>query len=342
MLTKKLSSLSVNMDLFDPNGKISFGYDMAENDFYDGYSESDPEEVLQDSGFNNPNYQAISAPNSLVQPHQPVLPTNSSHKYRHHKSGAHEQSQTQNTAYTVDQTVNHALLCHSIVIFWVLNLFLFLSLTLRPSLLDLNSILCETSHHHYMIIITMYPFKIQSYLVEELWKPEDRDLLQQPPFSVESGGTYTSAFVVETGQSNTSKAPNGLRVDEMRLKIKEQFLSMLKSCNIDTGDKLPWRNLFKILRERTCQFENWLEDTPQPHTQNGIERAPQREIKALYKALLDRERPLRICRIDGCSGGADLRFILQDPPGSGSGTKRSRDEQGGEVEERESNRRGRE
>ncbi|THU88542.1 hypothetical protein K435DRAFT_803445 [Dendrothele bispora CBS 962.96] len=138
-----------------------------------------------------------------------------------------------------------------------------------------------------------------------------RDLLQQPPFSVESGGTYTSAFVVDTGQSNTSK------ISLTDSSFNKNLLLPTESYNTDTGDKLPWRNLFEILRERKCQFENWLEDTPQPHTQNGIEKAPQREIKAVYKALLDRERPSRICRIDGSSGGADLRFILQDPPGSG-------------------------
>ncbi|THU77819.1 hypothetical protein K435DRAFT_74791 [Dendrothele bispora CBS 962.96] len=136
------------------------------------------------------------------------------------------------------------------------------------------------------------------------------------------------------------RPPRPPRVDDMRVEIKKQLITMLESSNIQvTGGKLPWRNLFKTLQEHKCKFENWPAGTPEPHTQNGIEKAPQDEIKAIYKALVDKERPLRICRIDGRLGGADPIFKLQDPSGSGSGNKRSRDEQGSDIEERKRNRR---
>ncbi|THU86982.1 hypothetical protein K435DRAFT_970090 [Dendrothele bispora CBS 962.96] len=147
-------------------------------------------------------------------------------------------------------------------------------------------------------------------------------------------------FIAETGTSHSTKPPRPPRVDKMRVEIKKQLISMLGSKKIQiTGGKLPWRNLFKTLQEHKCEFENWPADTPEPSTQNGIEKAPQDEIKAIYKALIDKEHPLRIRRIDRQSGGADRIFISQDPSGSGSGNKRSRDEQGSDIEERESNRR---
>ncbi|THU86984.1 hypothetical protein K435DRAFT_970091 [Dendrothele bispora CBS 962.96] len=147
-------------------------------------------------------------------------------------------------------------------------------------------------------------------------------------------------FIAETGTGHNTKPPKPPRVDKMRIEIKKQLISMLESKKIQiTGGKLPWRNLFKILQEHKCEFENWPAGTPEPSTQNGIEKAPQGEIKAIYKALFDKERPLRICRIDGRSGGADRVFISQDPLGSGSGNKRSRDEHGSDIGERESNRR---
>ncbi|THU86978.1 hypothetical protein K435DRAFT_804664 [Dendrothele bispora CBS 962.96] len=134
--------------------------------------------------------------------------------------------------------------------------------------------------------------------------------------------------------------PRPPRVDKMRTEIKKNLIFMLESKKIQvTGGKLPWRNLFKVLQEHKCKFENWPAGTPEPSTQNGIEKAPQDEIKAIYKALVDEERPLRIRRIDGRLGGADRVFISQDPSGSGSGNKRSRDEQESDVGVRESNRR---
>ncbi|THU83549.1 hypothetical protein K435DRAFT_784133 [Dendrothele bispora CBS 962.96] len=302
----------------------------------------------------NLDLSAISAPNNSVRLHQPVLP-NTSYEYQQHMSGSHEQSQTQNTAYTVDQTVNHA--SFSLPFY---DKFLgpgpppvsSVPIPSGPQLYPLQDQSSSLSDNHNVSLqnpelssrraLEGSMHLIQNHPIPDelnLHQLENTNSFQQPLVNLQSGGTHTSAFVLETGQCNTSKAPSELRVDEMRVKIKEQFLSMLKSHNIDTGDKLPWRNLLKILQERKCQFENWPEGIPHPHTQNGIEKAPQKEIKALYKALLDKERPLRICRIDRGSGGADLRFILQDPPGSGSNAKRNRDEQGGEIEERESNRR---
>ncbi|THU97444.1 hypothetical protein K435DRAFT_965461 [Dendrothele bispora CBS 962.96] len=147
-------------------------------------------------------------------------------------------------------------------------------------------------------------------------------------------------FIPETGTSRNTRPPRPPRVDKMCTEIKKQLISMLESKKIrNTAGKLPWRNLFKILREHKCEFENWPKGTPEPSTRNGIEKAPQDEIKAIYKALFDKERPLRIRRIDGQSGGADRIFIPQDPSGSGSGNKRGRDEQGSNVEEGGINRR---
>ncbi|THU77817.1 hypothetical protein K435DRAFT_877354 [Dendrothele bispora CBS 962.96] len=147
-------------------------------------------------------------------------------------------------------------------------------------------------------------------------------------------------FIPETGTGHNTKPPRPPRVDDMRVEIKKQLITMLESNNIQiTGGKLPWRNLFKTLQEHKCKFENWPAGTPEPSTQNGIEKAPQDEIKAIYKALIDKERPLRIRRIDGCLGGADRIFISQDLSGSGSGNKRSRDEQGSDIGVRENNRR---
>ncbi|THU84175.1 hypothetical protein K435DRAFT_843794 [Dendrothele bispora CBS 962.96] len=153
--------------------------------------------------------------------------------------------------------------------------------------------------------------------------PEDMDLSQQP-----SGSTLTNTFVLGTDRTHISKTPNGTRVDDMCTAIKEQLLLMLKFHKIETGNKLPWRSLNKTIEDHGCKFENWPKGIPYPHNRNGIEKAPQKEIKAIYEALHDQKSPLQICRSDGGSGGADLRFILQDPLGSGSGTKHSRDEQG--------------
>ncbi|THU97445.1 hypothetical protein K435DRAFT_857574 [Dendrothele bispora CBS 962.96] len=151
------------------------------------------------------------------------------------------------------------------------------------------------------------------------------------------GQTFENSFISET---HNTKPPRPPRVDKMRTEIKKQLISMLEYKKIQiTGGKLPWRNLFRILQEHKCEFENWPTGTPKPSTQNGIEKAPQDEIKAIYKALFDKECPLRIRRIDGRLGGADRIFISQGPSGSGSGNKRSRDEQGSNAEERESNRR---
>ncbi|THU80099.1 hypothetical protein K435DRAFT_972913 [Dendrothele bispora CBS 962.96] len=170
----------------------------------------------------------------------------------------------------------------------------------------------------------------QSPLININWSP--------PP--APEGQTFETSFIPETGTGHNTKPPKPPRVDKMRTEIKKRLISMLESKKIQiTGGKLPWRNLFKILQEHKCEFENWPAGTPEPSTQNGIEKAPQDEIKAIYKALLDKEHPLRIRRIDGQLGGADQVFISQDPSGSGSGNKRSRDEQGSDIGERESNRR---
>ncbi|THU76268.1 hypothetical protein K435DRAFT_901035, partial [Dendrothele bispora CBS 962.96] len=163
--------------------------------------------------------------------------------------------------------------------------------------------------------------------------------------------TFDNSFISETGTAHNTNRTYPIyqatktttsRQDVYR--VKKQLIFMLdllfgkesKKIQI-TGGKLPWRNLFKILQEHACEFENWPAGIPEPSTQNGIEKAPQGEIKAIYKALVDKECPLRIRRIDGqLVGSADHIFISQDPLGSGgSGTKRSRDEQGSDIEERE-------
>ncbi|THU86095.1 hypothetical protein K435DRAFT_868631 [Dendrothele bispora CBS 962.96] len=309
----------------------------------------------------NLDLSTISVSDSSVQSHQPVLPTNTSYEYPSLNAlGSQEHSQAQNTVYAMDQTPypdplplpfhhdSHEGLplpdsmTHSVPIP--------LDPQLYSPLQDQSPPVQLLNDHHHNIFLRSPEIPGRRTLENSMdsipnnstlnpREPENTNLFQQPPFGLHSGGTHTSGFILETGKGHAPKAPNGLRVDEMRVKIKEQFLSMLKSHNIDTGDKLPWRNLFKTLEERKCQFENWPEGTPRPHTQNGIEKAPQKEIKRIYKALCDKEHPLRICRIDGRSGGVNLRFILQDPPRSGSGTKQSRYEQPGEIEERESSRR---
>ncbi|THU95964.1 hypothetical protein K435DRAFT_859048 [Dendrothele bispora CBS 962.96] len=163
--------------------------------------------------------------------------------------------------------------------------------------------------------------------------------INRSPLPVLEEKTFEKPFITETGMAHNTKPPRQPRVDRMRIEIKKRLISMLESKKIRiTGGKLPWRNLFKILQEHECEFENWPVDTPKPSTQNGIEKAPQYEIKAIYKALFDKERPLRIRRIqiDGQSGGAD-QIIIPHPL---SGKKRSRDDsEQGEVKERESNRR---
>ncbi|THU76987.1 hypothetical protein K435DRAFT_846360, partial [Dendrothele bispora CBS 962.96] len=61
-------------------------------------------------------------------------------------------------------------------------------------------------------------------------------------------------------------------------------------------------------------------------------------LLVLYRSLAI-VQPRKSIRIDGQSGGADRIFISPDPLGSGgSGTKRSRDEQGSDIGERENTR----
>ncbi|THU90270.1 hypothetical protein K435DRAFT_802139 [Dendrothele bispora CBS 962.96] len=158
------------------------------------------------------------------------------------------------------------------------------------------------------------------------------DLLHRsnyPPPPLALGGQKFGSipFITETGTSHNTKPPKPPRVDKMRIEIKRQLILMLESKKIPvTRGKLPWRNLFKILQEHKCEFENWPAGTPEPSAQNGIEKALQKEIKSIYTALFDKDHPLRIRRIDGQLGSADRIFISQDPLGSGSGNERSRDE----------------
>ncbi|THV00938.1 hypothetical protein K435DRAFT_854325 [Dendrothele bispora CBS 962.96] len=118
--------------------------------------------------------------------------------------------------------------------------------------------------------------------------------------------------VPEIGTAHNTKPPRTPRMDKMRVEIKKQLISMLDSHKIHTGGKLPWRTLFRILQEHNCEIENWPAGTPEPSTQNGIEKAPQDEIKAVYRALFDKEHPLTIRRIDRRFGGADRTFISRD------------------------------
>ncbi|THU97454.1 hypothetical protein K435DRAFT_838607 [Dendrothele bispora CBS 962.96] len=366
------------MDLFDPNDTISLGYGPNIKYSHDCDSESTLEDELQSlscltipiakppsmASHSETETETLTSQqfhNSSPNSHQPIVPANTSYEYRS-PSLTISGSQKQNNVYAADQISYHAPLPVSFNHLPPLpgsmpqSVPTSLGPQVYPSLQDqsppvqlLNSLHCNVSPQDatlpgkralgssiHLNLSQSTPGEIN------LHQPENTDLFQQSlPFNLQAGGTYTSTFMLEAGKGHTPKALNGLRVDDMRIKIKEQFLLMLRSHNIDTGDKLPWRNLFKTLEEHKCQFENWPEGIPQPHTQNGIEKAPQNEIKAIYKALCNKEHPLGICRNDGlgCSGGPDLRFVLQDPMVSGSGTKRGRDEQQGEMEERERNRR---
>ncbi|KAF5364767.1 hypothetical protein D9758_009343 [Tetrapyrgos nigripes] len=90
--------------------------------------------------------------------------------------------------------------------------------------------------------------------------------------------TFQDSFIPETGLSRKSGAllqqSKKPRIDRMRFEIKGKFLSILKSHNIDTGNKLPWRSLPNVLRERGYKLQNWPDGIPKPDTQNGIEKAP--------------------------------------------------------------------
>ncbi|KAF5364823.1 hypothetical protein D9758_009341 [Tetrapyrgos nigripes] len=136
-------------------------------------------------------------------------------------------------------------------------------------------------------------------------------------------------FRQETGLSRSSRAlrqSKKPRIDRMRFEIKDKFLSILKSHNIDSGNKLPWRSLPNVLRERGYKLQNWPDGIPLPDTQNGIEKAPASQIIAIYDALNNGQRPLGICRIDGSLGRpGETSFIMEDPS-SVCGAKRSRSE----------------
>ncbi|KAF5364764.1 hypothetical protein D9758_009344 [Tetrapyrgos nigripes] len=119
------------------------------------------------------------------------------------------------------------------------------------------------------------------------------------PHSVDNPDTAQDLFIRETGmfhKSMTSQQFKKPRVDRMRFEIKDNLLSILKSHNIDTGNKLPWRSLPNVPRERGYKLQYWPDGIPRPDTQNGIEKAPASQIIAIYEVLNNRDHPLGICR----------------------------------------------
>ncbi|THU80639.1 hypothetical protein K435DRAFT_972681 [Dendrothele bispora CBS 962.96] len=354
-LTKKLSSLSklfqyalendTDMNLLDSNDRIFLGYD----------SESDPGEDTQESNFSMPENSAqLSQPVSNhendtnpAQPHA-IFENNSFHTYHNnhpHFSTEQVVPQTQNV------TEGRTTLPHSHYPPQLYSPF-----DNSPHLqLPMPNQSGTDRTQSYSQTIDSPVLYTRSNLNKHAFPPQEsgnsvQHMQQidvslngshipnppQPPPAPE-GQTYENTPFSLGYNTRPARLP---RVDKMRTEIKKQLLFMLESKKIQiTAGKLPWRNLFRILQEHNCEFENWPEGIPEPSTQNGIEKAPQDEIKAIYKALIDKERPLRIRRIDGHLGGADRIFISQDPSGSGSGNKRSGDEQGSNVEERGSNRR---
>ncbi|KAK7437512.1 hypothetical protein VKT23_018584 [Stygiomarasmius scandens] len=146
-----------------------------------------------------------------------------------------------------------------------------------------------------------------------------------------------STFIQETGRSGDSRIPSRvpnqpqkLRVDVKRNKIKEKLVSMLKEHNVDTHDRLPWKDLFPFVQRHGLEIQNWPEHIEKPQTHNGIHKAPQEEVKAIYDALFVKEPPLHMTI---CKKGINPIFV--NPSGSGSrdkGKKRARDEDEGQSE----------
>ncbi|THU77815.1 hypothetical protein K435DRAFT_973803 [Dendrothele bispora CBS 962.96] len=376
-LTKKLSSLSnlfqyaldngKDMDLFDVSGKISLGYGPNNGYSDDCDSESDPGEETQISSPSRPERQlpqpVSSHENSTLnfehlqveipaQSFHSLSEDDSSHAYPHNNLNlTATQLLPQAMSWNVTESQNTLLYPP-------------LSSThfdttgtpnqVQPPMPNQSGTDYTQSHSRTLEFTDPYTMPVANFDPQEnenifpLQEPVNstHNIQQSDDFPNTSdvvgppeGQTLGNTFIPETGTGHNTKPPRPPRVDDMRVDIKKQLISMLESKKIQiTGGKLPWRNLFKTLQEHKCKFENWPAGTREPHTQNGIEKAPQDEIKAIYKALVDKEHPLRICRIDGRLGGADRIFISQYPLGSGSGNKRTRDEQGSNIEERESNR----
>ncbi|THU97447.1 hypothetical protein K435DRAFT_838606 [Dendrothele bispora CBS 962.96] len=343
-LTKKLSSLSKlfqyaldngkDMDLFDSNDKIFLGYG-PNNEYHDDCdSESDPGEDTQDSNFSMPEESAqlsqpVSNHENDTNPAQPhvVFENNSFHTYHNnhpHLSTEQVVPQTQNV------TEGRTILPHPHYPSQLYTPFDNNS-HLQPPMPNQSGTDHTQCYSQTIDSLGLLTFNVENghaFPLQEFGNPVQH--MQQidvslnesnisnlsPPPGSERQTSEDTPFIPETGTCHDTN-------------LHEKESKKIQS----TGGRLPWRNLFGTLREHNCEFENWPAGTPEPSTANGIEKAPQDEIKAIYKALFDKECPLRIRRIDGEPGGADRVFISQDPSGSESGNKRSRDEQGSNVEE---------
>ncbi|KAK7437514.1 hypothetical protein VKT23_018586 [Stygiomarasmius scandens] len=142
-----------------------------------------------------------------------------------------------------------------------------------------------------------------------------------------------SMFIQETGRPGESRVPiqpQKLRVDEKRNIIKDKLVSMLKEHNVYNG-RLPWKDLFPFVDRHGLEIQNWPKHIPKPRTHNGIDKARQEEVKAIYEALFEKEPPELRMKI--CKKGINPIFV--NPSGSGSrdkGKKRARDEDEGQSE----------
>ncbi|KAK7445726.1 hypothetical protein VKT23_014721 [Stygiomarasmius scandens] len=93
-----------------------------------------------------------------------------------------------------------------------------------------------------------------------------------------------------------SNQPQKLRVDLKRNIIKEKLVSMLKEHKVYNG-RLPWKDLFPFVERHGLEIQNWPRHIPEPRTHNGIDKAPQEEVKAIYEALFEKNPPSLRMRI---------------------------------------------
>ncbi|KAK7437508.1 hypothetical protein VKT23_018580 [Stygiomarasmius scandens] len=206
----------------------------------------------------------------------------------------------------------------------------------------------------YQILSTPYQMNQAHISSAQLSQYNQNASFQPPPIAPPSSlrpdtllplndrNSQSNLFVPETGQPGDPKGtkhPPKLRVDQKRNKIRQKFKSMFEEHKVDIGNKVPWMDLFPFLEKHGLEIPNWPKDV-KLETHNGISKAPQREVEVIFKALFEREPPIRMVKK---SPGINPIF---ENPGSGSGSagrdkgrKRERDQDSPDGDERERSRR---
>ncbi|KAF5350754.1 hypothetical protein D9758_010340 [Tetrapyrgos nigripes] len=168
--------------------------------------------------------------------------------------------------------------------------------------------------------------------------------LQEPSHSVNPGSEHSSEFItrpLEDPPGNdinsrsfsfvhhnyAHKSKTKPRKTEMVDEIKQRLKSLLEHHGVvveyvNGEPKLPWKSLPRILQNHNLQFINWPPGVAQPHTRNGIEKVPLKDIVKLYDAINKREGALDICPIMDASGQREINVVLENPSSSRSGQKK--------------------